>query len=59
MTDPQFADATYIEPVTPDVVAKIIKRERLTRSCPPWAARRVERGRGCCPQGILKNTRLK
>ena len=28
MTDPDFADATYIEPITPDVVAKIIERER-------------------------------
>ncbi|MBP7241924.1 carbamoyl-phosphate synthase large subunit [Amaricoccus sp.] len=28
MTDPQLADATYIEPITPEVVAKIIARER-------------------------------
>ncbi|HEY6629477.1 MAG TPA: carbamoyl phosphate synthase large subunit, partial [Acidimicrobiia bacterium] len=28
MTDPEFADATYIEPITPDVVAEIIARER-------------------------------
>ncbi len=28
MTDPDFADATYIEPITPDVVAKIIEREK-------------------------------
>ncbi len=28
MTDPQFADATYIEPLTPDIVEKIIERER-------------------------------
>jgi len=28
MTDPDFADATYIEPITPEVVAKIIERER-------------------------------
>ncbi|MFA5899862.1 MAG: carbamoyl-phosphate synthase large subunit [Hyphomicrobium sp.] len=28
MTDPDLADATYIEPITPDVVAKIIERER-------------------------------
>src|SRR5271169_6834485 len=28
MTDPEFADATYIEPVTPEMVAKIIARER-------------------------------
>ena len=28
MTDPELADATYIEPITPDIVAKIIERER-------------------------------
>jgi carbamoyl-phosphate synthase large subunit len=28
MTDPGLADATYIEPVTPEIVAKIIARER-------------------------------
>ena len=28
MTDPEFADATYIEPITPDIVAKIIAKER-------------------------------
>ncbi|MFH0809095.1 MAG: carbamoyl-phosphate synthase large subunit, partial [Pseudomonadota bacterium] len=28
MTDPEMADRTYIEPVTPEVVAKIIERER-------------------------------
>ena len=28
MTDPEMADATYIEPVTPEVVAKIIAKER-------------------------------
>jgi carbamoyl-phosphate synthase large subunit len=28
MTDPGLADATYIEPVTPEIVARIIARER-------------------------------
>ncbi|HEY7807243.1 MAG TPA: carbamoyl-phosphate synthase large subunit [Croceibacterium sp.] len=28
MTDPEFADATYIEPITPAIVAKIIEKER-------------------------------
>lgn len=28
MTDPEFADATYVEPITPDVVASIIAKER-------------------------------
>jgi len=27
MTDPEFADATYIEPITPEAVEKILQRE--------------------------------
>ena len=28
MTDPDLADATYIEPITPEIVAKIIEKEK-------------------------------
>ena len=28
MTDPEFADATYIEPITPEVIEKIIAKEK-------------------------------
>ena len=28
MTDPGLADATYVEPITPEVVARVIERER-------------------------------
>ena len=28
MTDPEFADATYIEPITPEFIEKIIAKER-------------------------------
>jgi carbamoyl-phosphate synthase large subunit len=28
MTDPEFADATYIEPITPEIVARVIEQER-------------------------------
>ncbi|MFM9135236.1 MAG: carbamoyl-phosphate synthase large subunit [bacterium] len=28
MTDPEFADATYVEPITPEIVEAIIARER-------------------------------
>ncbi|MEO6203977.1 MAG: carbamoyl-phosphate synthase large subunit, partial [Mycobacteriales bacterium] len=28
MTDPEFADATYIEPITPEYVTKVIEKER-------------------------------
>jgi carbamoyl-phosphate synthase large subunit len=33
MTDPELADATYVEPITPEVVEKIIAKERP--NCPP------------------------
>ncbi len=28
MTDPEFADATYVEPITPDMLARVIAKER-------------------------------
>jgi len=28
MTDPEFADATYIEPITPEIIEKIMAKER-------------------------------
>ena len=28
MTDPELADSTYIEPITPEFVTKVIERER-------------------------------
>jgi carbamoyl-phosphate synthase large subunit len=28
MTDPEFADATYVEPITPEYVEKVIEKER-------------------------------
>ena len=31
MTDPDLADATYVEPITPEIVAKIIAKERNVR----------------------------
>ena len=35
MTDPDLADATYIEPITPEIVAKIIEKERARRAALP------------------------
>ncbi len=31
MTDPGLADATYVEPITPEIVARIIEREKTER----------------------------
>ncbi len=39
MTDPQFADATYVEPITPEVVEQIIAKERPDAVLPTWAGR--------------------
>lgn len=39
MTDPGLADATYIEPITPKWWPRSSRKNALTRSCPPWAAR--------------------
>ena len=34
MTDPEFADKTYIEPITEDVIAKIIEKEKIDAILP-------------------------
>ena len=41
MTDPDVADATYIEPITPEMVEQDHRQGAARRACcPPWAARR-------------------
>jgi carbamoyl-phosphate synthase large subunit len=39
MTDPEVADRTYLEPVTPDYVEMVIAREKPTRCCRRWVDR--------------------
>ena len=34
MTDPEFADATYIEPITKESILKIIKKEKIDAILP-------------------------
>lgn len=34
MTDPEFADCTYVEPITPEVISKIIKKENVDAVLP-------------------------
>ena len=53
MTDPEFADATYIEPITPEFVTKVIEAEfnagiRSMRFWPRWAARQRSTRRWRC-----------
>ncbi len=40
MTDPEMADATYIEPITWQVVERSSPRSGPTRCCRRWAGRR-------------------
>src|SRR5215218_5293622 len=39
MTDPEFADATYVEPSPPRWWRRSSPRNAPTPCCPPWAAR--------------------
>jgi len=34
MTDPEFADKTYIEPITPEIISKIIQKEKVDAILP-------------------------
>ena len=46
MTDPEFADATYVEPVTPEFVEKVIARRAPRRAAgDPGRADRAEHRR--------------
>jgi len=45
MTDPELADRTYIEPVTPEWVRKVIERERPDALLPTMAARPLSTSR--------------
>ena len=39
MTDPEMADRTYIEPITPEMVARSSSGRGPTPCFPPWAGR--------------------
>ncbi len=34
MTDPEFADRTYVEPITPEIISKIIRKENVDAILP-------------------------
>ena len=44
MTDPEFADATYVEPITPDILEKIIAKERPDALLPTLGGQTALRG---------------
>ena len=49
MTDPEMADATYVEPVTPEIVAKIIEKERPDAILPTMGGQRRGAHAGALP----------
>src|SRR5262245_55806992 len=65
MTDPEFADATYVEPITPEAVEKILVREAagghpIDAILPTLGGQTgLNVGMACFDQGILKRHNVK
>src|SRR6266436_3390237 len=65
MTDPEFADATYIEPITPEAVEKILARESAAGTpidalLPTLGGQTgLNTGMACYDKGILKKYGVK
>src|SRR6188768_852654 len=65
MTDPEFADATYIEPITPEAVEKILEREKengtpIDALLPTLGGQTgLNTGMACYDKGILKKYNVK
>lgn len=57
MTDPELADATYVEPITPEVVAKIIEKERPDALLPTMGADRAQHRAGAGRYGRARKIR--
>ena len=58
MTDPDFADRTYVEPLTPDVLERIIDRERPDAVLPTLGRPdRPEPGHGAARDGARRAAR--
>ncbi|MEI7669365.1 MAG: carbamoyl-phosphate synthase large subunit, partial [Pseudomonadota bacterium] len=55
MTDPELADATYIEPITPEFVAKIIEKERPDAILPTMGGQTALN----CAKALAENGTLK
>ena len=55
MTDPGLADATYVEPITPDVVARVIERERPDALLPTMGGQTaLNTARALATTGVLE-----
>src|SRR3954468_6309028 len=65
MTDPEFADATYIEPITPEAVEKILEREKQSGTpvdalLPTLGGQTgLNTGMACFDKGILQRYGVK
>ena len=55
MTDPELADATYIEPITPEIVAKIIAKEKPDALLPTMGGQTALN----CAKALAENGTLK
>ena len=56
MTDPELADATYVEPITPEVVAKIIEKERPDALLPTMGGQTaLNTALALADEGVLEN----
>lgn len=57
MTDPGLADATYIEPITPEIVAKVIEKERPDALLPTMGGQTaLNTAMKLDEMGVLKNS---
>ena len=55
MTDPELADATYIEPITPELVEKIIRKEKPDALLPTMGGQTaLNCSKALAEQGILE-----
>ncbi len=60
MTDPEMADATYIEPITPETVTKIIEKERPDALLPTLGGQTgLNTAMKLCEMGVLKKYKVK
>ena len=59
MTDPEFADRTYIEPITEEVVAEIIKKEKVDAILPTMGGQTaLNIAMRMFEKGMLKNVKF-
>jgi len=60
MTDPELADRTYIEPITPEVVEKVIRREKPDSLLPTLGGQTgLNTAVALAENGVLKKYRVK